>query len=180
MCGGHREHCLKLMNQAWLSMMKNATHRDRRRHLYLLSALSFSNHSYDPNASVPSLPPCQLPMFEHLSGWVHWTLCRGETAQVLANTSYGSLIDWSPIGSARVKGHGTDLCWHRNNDTISTHGGGSWRRLLTWRRLLPSSPTHIRSPSTERYLEIGCSPGSHESLDGIHGKFFNKLHIVFH
>lgn len=173
-CFGYGNHCLKMAAQAWLSMMRNATDRDRKRHLYLLNTYSFHNRSCAPNASVPFLPPCQVPVFEHLSEWVHWTSCRSETARVLANTSYGRVIDWSPLGSARVKRHGADLLWHRNNDTISTRGGGA----IVWHGggFSPPAPHLSGSPIQKDLWKLAVALQPNESLGQSNGKFLYHLY----
>ncbi|XP_029093418.1 endogenous retrovirus group K member 6 Env polyprotein-like [Monodon monoceros] len=131
-CMGKGDHCLKMNYQAWLSVVKNES---RYHGLYLLSAYSFKtfNSTLNENVSAPYLPPCQVPLVDRLSDWVHWTRCRGEMARVLVNTSWGSVIDWSPFGSARGKKGLKDLYWHKEdntiysdtiNDTIVWHAGG--------------------------------------------------------
>ncbi|XP_022431904.1 endogenous retrovirus group K member 25 Env polyprotein-like [Delphinapterus leucas] len=131
-CMGKGDHCLKMNYQAWLSIVKNES---RYHGLYLLSAYSFksSNSTLNENVSAPYMPPCQVPLVDRLSDWVHWTRCRGEMARVLVNTSWGSVIDWSPFGSARGKKGLKNLYWHKEdntiysdtiNDTIVWHAGG--------------------------------------------------------
>ncbi|XP_036088236.1 endogenous retrovirus group K member 25 Env polyprotein-like [Rousettus aegyptiacus] len=97
-CMGAGEQCLQLGAQVWLTILQTSEQNAGVGHLFLLSMVGFKNVT-EPvdDISPPDLPWCAAPKVQTLEHWVQWTQCRAEEAQVLVNTSYGRVIDWSPL-----------------------------------------------------------------------------------
>ena len=111
---------LKSKPQAWLSIIKNGT---QHKPIFLLSAHSLIGSNL--NDTLPILPSCATHTLSEWNGWVTWEACRGEIGRVFLNTSYGSIIDWSPLGSACLKNMLQNLRWYVRNHTISATANGS-------------------------------------------------------
>jgi hypothetical protein len=97
-CIGNIRHCLKPNQQAWLSIIRNDTKKSKSRRLLILSGYSFEGNVINKTGFIGK--PCTGSIADNMDDWNHWTDCIGTEVQQLLNTSYGSIIDQSPVGSA--------------------------------------------------------------------------------
>lgn len=75
-CIGHEAHCLKIMSQAWLVIIKNTTKEGGPRMFYLLHAYGFEGNKTN-STFPPDLPHCMQSVVNSFVDWVHWTNCIG-------------------------------------------------------------------------------------------------------
>jgi hypothetical protein len=80
-----------------LSITRNDTKKSKSRKLLILSGYSFEGNIIKKGFIRES---STTTLVDNMDDWIHWTDCIGPEFQQLLNTSYGSVIDQSPVRSA--------------------------------------------------------------------------------
>ena len=105
----------------------------------------------------PHLPKCIISIKSGIEHWVQWKLWKANTGHIMANTSDGEIIDWSPKGDPLDKNNNLDLPILLNNtldfmnnivnSSIYWHGGS----------LSPSLPQLPYLPLHSELLKISAA-----------------------
>ena len=162
---GAETYCLKRGLQSWLSIVKEP--QVNKIYFFLLEAFSFNITGENTTMFLPHPPNCIISIKSGIEHWVQWKLCKANIGHIMANTSDGEIIDWSPKGDSLDKNNNLDLPILLNNtldfmnnivnSSIYWHGGS----------FSPPLPQLITLYAfTFRIVEnISCLP-THNSMEG--------------